>query len=232
MKIRGLLKASLRAIGAIDPHNVPTNQELTDTLEAMDLMLENWFVDGLTVYVGKEENFSLSSGTSTYTIGDGGAFDTDRPYNILGAFIRSSGYDYPVDIITASEFNSIFDKSLTGMPWKLSFLPESPLGLVRLYFTPDAAYDLHIQSQKPLAEITDLDADISFEQGYKAAIKWNLAVELAPEWGVELSQVVAAKAIETKNRIIALNAARQTAPVKLDLFGESRRYSYDAESYV
>lgn len=221
MNIRELLKSTLRTIGVINPHQVPTNNELTDTLEAMNIMLENWMMDGLMVVALTEENFSLAVDINEYTIGAGGTFNTARPYDIKSAYIRSGTIDYPIEILTQVEFNDIVLKETTGMPYKLNYLPESPLGTVRVFFTPDSTYDLHIQTQKPLSEITDLDAEITFEDGYRAAIKWNLALEVSPEWNVELSQIVVERAQQTKNTIMALNAARRfTGPVRLNIFGD------------
>lgn len=221
MNIRELLKSSLRVIGAINPHQVPTNNELKDTLEAMNIMLENWTMDGMMVNALTEENFPLSINVGEYTIGIGGMFNTERPYAIIGAFIRSGTVDHPVEIITQDEFNAIVDKSVVGMPYLLNYFSESPLGIIRVFFTPNIADSLHIQTQKRLAEITDLDAEITLEDGYKAAIKWNLALEIAPEWNAELSQIVVERAQQTKNIIMALNAARQFAtPAKLNIFGD------------
>ena len=221
MTIRELIKSALRAIGAIDPHITPTEKEMSDALEALNLMLESWHSNSLLVYVLTEYSHVLVANDAEYTIGSGGDFNTTRPFSIMGGFIRSGDIDYPLDIIGGAEYNSLSDKAISSIPTMLNYLPESPLGKIRLFPAPYSAYYLHIQNKTPLAEITDLNTAVSLEPGYKAAIKWNLAVEIAPEWDVDVSQVVAMRAQDTLDNLMIQNAARAgIEPIKLNLFGE------------
>ena len=220
--IRELIKSALRAIGAIDPRKTPTELEMSNAMEALNLMLESWYTDTLFVYVLTEGSFTLTADDPEYTIGVGGNYNTVRPFDILGAFCRVSSIDYPLDIIGEDEYNAFAAKTSSGIPARLNYLPESPLGKIRLYPAPLSAYALHLQMKTPLAEITDLDQTITFEPGYKAAIKWNLAIDLAPEWDAEPSQVVVARAAKTLDDISTQNMARRgIEPARLDLFGKS-----------
>jgi hypothetical protein len=67
-----------------------TTAEQTYYLGKLNAMVESWSLDRRMCYSVKQENFSLTASTGTYTIGVGGTFNTARPTKILNAFIRDS----------------------------------------------------------------------------------------------------------------------------------------------
>jgi len=62
-----------------------------------------------------------------------------------------------------------------------------------------------LYSWKPLAELALITTVLSLPPGYERALKFALAVELAPEFGKALSDNVAALAIESKAAIKRMN---------------------------
>ena len=215
MIITDMLKASLRAIGAYKTGNSLDAGDAADALDALRIMLADWFSEGIFVFASVLESHTLSSGTAAYTIGDGGDIKTIRPTRILGGYIRESGHDYPVDPIKEGQYRAIPEKSTQGRPEYLFYQPSYPLGQINLYSTPDQAYALWFWSEKPLDEIGP-EQDINFEASSRAAVKWNLAINLAPEKGRRVTPELAALAKDSRNRLISVNAARQVEPVRLN----------------
>lgn len=187
MTVADLLTSQLRLVGAVASGETPQDYELTDALQANNMMLASWSARKLLVRSLVQEHFTLVAGQASYTIGPGGNFNTGKPIAIPGAFLRVAGSDYPVDVVTESEFNSQADKSSPGMPAMLYFDPGqaqqgSQVGTVYLCNVPDQAYTLYIEQQKYLTALGNLSDAITFEPAYLRAIKFNGAVEYYYEY--------------------------------------------------
>lgn len=152
-----------------------------------------------------------SAETITYTVP--GNFAIPRPLRITNAFTRittsSVGLDYPIDCDTTREkYNAIGLKGLPGSPWPilLWYNPTFPYGNVYFYQAPQTAGELHLFTDTIFTDFTSVTQAINLPQGYARAIKKNLAVELAPEYGKGISPTLQRQADEALKMIKALNA--------------------------
>jgi hypothetical protein len=68
---------------------------------------------------------------------------------------------------------------------------------VNLYPVPTAAHSLVAYSLKPLTALAAADT-LSLPPGYTRAIRYNLAMELAPEYGKQVDQILMGIASEAK----------------------------------
>lgn len=201
-----IVKAALRNLGVIASGDQPAADELADGLSALNEMMALWSADGLLIYSVTRENFTLTPGTASYTMGSGGAFNTIRPIQITEAFIRdSSGTDYPVDVKDRKYYERIEIKTTQGRPDKLYLAPEYPLAKVYLYPTPSLAEALYLDSWKALTAFATVDTVISLPDEYRGALSSNLAIYIAPEYSVSPSQALAVKAGSSKATITKLN---------------------------
>lgn len=203
---REIIRRSLRlceAIGGGD--TVDGDAKETNAFGYLNDMLVFWGTEKLLVPYLTTETFSLVAGTSAYTIGASGTFNTVRPNKIISAFIRdSSNNDYLLDIISLEEYDGFALKTTSARPNKLLYLPENPLGKIKLYPTPSAAESLIIDSWKTLAQIALVTDSFVLPPEYVRAITYNLAVEIAPEYGVVKNELIrqaemAKKAIKSVN---------------------------------
>lgn len=234
-----LLEASLRVIGAIDAETGAKPKELADSKLALNMMLSNWLLDDLIVWAYTKDTHTLAAGTESYTIGTGLTINTEAPYDIFDAFIRQSGKDYPIEIIGEERYNAIPNKSATGRPYLLwyekasSGVPSAAGGTIYLYFSPNAADTLYLYSKKKLADITSLTADLTFPAGYEAAVKWNLALDLVPEFpGSKASNLTIKNAGDSLMRITEANSKQLEIPVRLDLFTSGGVYDGSSDTIV
>lgn len=219
-----LIKAALRSINAIASGETPTAAEMADGLEALKIMLRSWSSDNIMVYSIVFDTLAMT-GASTYTIGSGGDVDTEWPVEIKGAVVDT---DYQVDVIGEAKYRSLSRSpamaSYGSIARFLWYNPVYPLGV--LYPAPKGGNSMVISSLKALSDPATLTTSVAFPTSYDAAIKFNLALHLAPEFGKEPSQVVAMLARESLDRIKSKNAANQLNEVDLSSLG---RYggSYD-----
>lgn len=202
-----IIKASLKLIGALGQGETPSDADAADGLEALNTMLDSWQTKRLYVYQIKEENFSLTGSKGTYTIGSGGDFNTTRPIKISDAFIRENGVDYGLNIIEQrDDFNRISVKSVeSNIPDYLYYETGFPLGTIHLWSVPNTANDLFINSWQTLQSFSGLTTQLSLPPGYERAIKYNLALELAPLFGVTPTDEVKRIAKESSGSIKRVN---------------------------
>lgn len=111
-----------------------------------------------------------------------------RPLRINSALVRVvtsvAGYlDYPVAVLNIDEYQLIGLKTMSG-PWPrcLYYQPTMPTGT--LYYWPNPSQgEMHIFCETVINQFQTLSDTVIFPQGVQAAIHWNLAKLLLPEWG-------------------------------------------------
>lgn len=186
-----IINGAARLLGVIFKSETLTADEANDGLVALNDMLDQWSNDNLITYAMTLESFALT-GAASYTIGTGGAFNTSRPINIASAVVRLSSVDYPLTIITQQEYQEdISVKSTTSsIPEYLTYDNGYPLGTINMYAIPTSGSTLRILSNKPLSNLSALTTTIDFPPGWKKALRFNLAIDMAGEYGVEIPPAV------------------------------------------
>jgi len=221
MIVSDLIKSSLRKIGVLSSGETPTTETYATLLEALQIMLRSWAQKRILVFASTKESFSLISTQSSYTWGAGGNITTARPHQILGAFVRDSGgTDHPVGIISEGQYRNISSKATAGRPENLFYHPLYPLGSIYVYPTPQDAETMWIDSLKPFTETSSFGtvADtIAFPENYQEPLVYNLALRVAPEYGVQMSAEAVKIATDSLDALIVLNASNQVEPISLSL---------------
>jgi hypothetical protein len=211
-----LITGAARLIGVVFKSETLADDEANDGLTALNDMLDTWSNDNLSTFVYGQDTFSLTGATS-YTIGTGGAFNTTRPINIVTAVVRISSIDYPLEIISQEQYQTeVALKSITSsIPQYLVYDNGYPLGTIKMYPVPVAGSSLILLTNKPLSNLSTLTDTISLPPGWKRAIKYNLAIEMAPEYGAEIPDYVIANArtsLGAIRRAVSINSPMPLIP--------------------
>lgn len=168
-----------------------------------------------TVTMSKNALFTVSSAeTITYTTP--GDFAIALPVRITNAFTRITvgagdpmiqGLDYQIRIIPRDKYAALGLKGIAG-PWPtdLYYNRTYPLGNIYCYPNPSMAGELHLWTDTVLSDFTSTSSVVNLTQGYARALKTNLAIELAAEYGKAVSPTLAARARESKALIKSLNS--------------------------
>ena len=199
---RDIIKKALQKSGVLTKNESPSGDEASDALDSLNAMLSSWSNDTLLLYARTLENFTLSSGVSTYTIGLGGTFDTTIPLQIVSAYVRIGGIDYPLSLVSDVDYdNYTNDKDLIGFtPNKMFYKRSYPLGEITLWPAPTAGNVLFIRSEKQLEQF-ELDDDVSLPSGWERALIYNLAVETVSDYGQQIDQMTYQIAQESKKML-------------------------------
>lgn len=211
-----IITGAAKLIGVVFKSEQLSSDEANDGLVTLNDMLDTWSNDNLTTFSYTLENFSLT-GAASYTIGASGDFNTTRPINIVDAVVRLSLVDYPLSIITQEQYQTeISVKSISSsIPEYLTYDNNYPLGTIKMFAVPISGSTLYLQSNKPLNNLSALTTTISLPPGWKRALKYNLAIDMAPEYGVQASAEVidtARKSLGAIKRSTAINNGMPLMP--------------------
>ncbi len=204
---RLILEGTIRLLKGVS--HVPSSAELGCALIALNDLLMSWSIDGIMVPVHIAENFPLVVAQSSYTIGVGGTFNTVRPIKILDStYIRdSNNIDHPVTTMTRERYNEIMLKSNEGRPEHFYYMTGYPLGTIYFDLKPQVIETIYFNFLKHLTEITDISAVLLIPPEYQRALRYNLAVELAPELGIsDQLDLIIANADQSKGSLERINS--------------------------
>lgn len=222
--VRQLIESVLWIVGAYAPGESLKSKDTSTALRVMQDLLAEWSDGGLIVPSIVQEPITLVIGQASYTVGEDGSpdLDTVRPEQIIGAWVRdSSNYDHPVGIIDERRYRLITSKTTSSRPTGIWYNATAPNGTVYAYPTPNAGESLYISSIKPFKEPTKLTEDLlnttEIPRNYHNALKWNMVLEISPEYGKEITLIMIKRATDTLNTIISLNAARRVEPVSIEV---------------
>ena len=229
-----VIKAAFRKLGILAKSEAPTSDEMQDALQALNIMIDNWSARRLMGTALIQENFPLTANTQSYTIGTGQTFNTTKPVTITSAYYTDSQNNiYPLNVVTRELFDSYQDnKIVSAPPDALLYDPgatqqANQAGTIYLYFTPDSSssYTLYINSQKTFTEFPSLTANVTFPASYLKALVYGLSIEIAPEYGKQVSPEIHELFQEAIEDLEAVNAGQLVAGLDLPS-GKGRSYNW------
>jgi len=207
---RDIIKSSLRLIGAISQGENPSASESSDGLTTLNDLLDSWSNENLIIPFRTTETFDLVSGQQVYTMGASGDFDTTWPIEIMKAYYQdntaSPKLELPIKLLTQAEWARIQTKETqSSIPTCGYVETEYPLKKIFLYPVPNIAKKIVIYSIKALVNFSDASDSLTLPPGYARALKYNLAIELAPEYGTEVTISVQNTAVTSKAALKSKN---------------------------
>jgi hypothetical protein len=235
---------ALRLLGVIDAAATPSAEDNQTAFVALNDMIDDWATQRQTIYKITRSVFPLTSGVGTYTLGFGGDWNIIRPVWIERCSVipnnSGSGNTGPMEIpigppLDVAEFQRITIKTaLSAYPqylyWDRAWV--NGLSTVRVYPVPTlstAAIVLYTPSA--LTEFPDMSTQFSFPPGYARAIRYSLAMELAPEYGIQVPDAVRTAYQQAMGNIKRANHAPVEAQFDAALVGLRGRYNVYTDSY-
>jgi hypothetical protein len=199
-----LIERAYALLGYKDPGEALSADDADYALNALNDMIDSWTTQRLFIVSVAEVVTSVSG--QTVTIGPSMTVNTARPVKLeQGAFHRVGGIDYPLTLIDRETYNSISLKAVSSTIPEYGYYDAAmPTGTIYLWPYSTTALALHLQLQVQLTEFADLATDYTLAPGYRRAISYSLAEELAP--GVrELSPLLIKQAALARNAIKRTN---------------------------
>jgi len=205
---RRLITNALRTLNVTASGETPSAAEASDALEVLNEMLEQWDLEELMVYTIVRNILTLTATQGTYTLGTGGDWNIARPIRIDRAFFRETAteLELPAKILSEEEYQGIRLKGTTGSWPRWIYNDRAyPLSTVTAWPVPAVGNQIVLYTWGQLGSIANLDTSWDFPPGYAMALRYNLAVALAPEFARKVSVELASWAASTKMKIKTVN---------------------------
>ena len=203
------INGALRLIGQLAEGEVPSAATSQDALAALNQMLDSWSTERLAVYSTQDQIYNWQPNVRFITMGPTGTFVAERPILMDDAtYFRdaSTNVSYGIKLINNQQYNSIAVKTVTSTYPQLMWVNMTyPDVEIYIYPVPTKVLEFHFVSVRPLATPAALDTNLAFPPGYLRAFRFNLACELAAEFGVEPSPQVQRIAMTSKRDLKRIN---------------------------
>lgn len=203
------INAALRLLGVLAEGEVPSAATSQDALAAFRQLVDSWNTERLSVYNTQDQVFTWPAGQISRTLGPTGNFVGNRPVQLDDStYFRdpSTGVSYGVKFINQAQYNGIAVKTVTStFPQVVWINQEYPDITITVYPKPTRDLEWHFVSVDELTQPVGLTTQLLIPPGYLRAFKYNLAMEIAPEFGVEPSPQVQRIAMTSKRNIKRIN---------------------------
>jgi hypothetical protein len=233
------IKASLRLIGQLAEGEEPSAQAAQDALTAMNQMIDSWNTERLSIFNTIDQTFLWPAGEIQRHLGPTGAsaggFDGLRPVLLDDAtYFRDpqTNVSFGIKFINQQQYDGIAVKTVTSTyPQVMWINMEYPNIQMTIYPKPTRELEWHFISVQELDKPATLNTDLTFPPGYLRAFKYNLACEIANEFGVEPPQTVQRIAMTSKRNLKRINNPDDIMSMPYALVANRQRFNIYAGNY-
>lgn len=212
----GLITRALQLVGVVAAGEVPTADDFADGLITLNDMVAALATERLTIYTQARVTKLLTALTQTYTIGTGAVISTPRPLWIANAGIvpaTTPTEELPIDVLSDDQWAVSALKTMqstfpTAVYYDYGY-SASGYGTITVWPVPTTAPTLVLYLPTAIATFATGTTVYSFPPGYERMLRYNLAVDLAPEYGKPLDPVIAAIAVQSKANVKRANNRMQ-----------------------
>lgn len=230
-----LINGALRLIGQLAEGETPSAATSADALLAMNQMIDSWNTERLSVFSTQDQVFTWPVDEITRTLGPTGDFVGNRPVRLDDAtYYRdpSTNVSFGIKFINQQQYNGIAVKTVTSTYPQVIFVNETfPDVTMTIYPKPTRSLEWHFISIEPLTQPATLATDIALPPGYQRAFRYNLACEIAAEFGVEPSRQVQRIAMTSKRNIKRINNPDDIMSLPYSLVATRQRFNVYAGNY-
>ena len=229
------IKAALRLIGQLAEGEEPTPQAAQDALNAMNQMIDSWNTERLSVFNTQDQTYLWPVGEITRTLGPSGDFVGNRPVLLDDAtYYRDpqTNVSFGIKFINQQQYDGIAVKTVTSTyPQVMWINMEYPNITMTVYPKPTRLLEWHFISIEELSKPATLNTELFFPPGYLRAFKYNLAMEIANEFGVEPMPQVSRIAMTSKRNLKRINNPDDIMSMPYSLVATRQRFNIYAGNY-
>ena len=229
------INGALRLLGVLAEGETPSSETSQDALTALNQMIDSWNTERLAVFSTQDQVETWPPGAISRTFGPTGDIVGNRPVLVDDAtYFRdpASGISYGLKLINQQQYNGIAVKTVTSTyPQVLWVNMTYPNIEMYVYPVPTKVLEFHIVSVQELSQPANLTTTLAFPPGYLRCFRYNLACEMAPEFGVEPSPQVQRIAMTSKRNLKRINNPDDIMALPYSIVGTRQRYNIFAGNY-
>ena len=229
------INRSLRLLGVLAEGETPAASVSQDALMALNQMIDSWNTERLSTFVTQDQIYTWPAGEISRTLGPTGDFVGLRPILMDDAtYYRDPGTNvsFGIKFINQQQYDGIAVKTVTStypqVCWVNMGFPDITL---TIYPKPTRDLEWHFVSVQELDRPADLSTTMYYPPGYLRAFTYNLAMEFAPEFGVEPSPQVQRIAMTSKRNLKRINNPDDVMSMPYAIVATRQRFNIYAGNY-
>ena len=229
------INRALRLLGVLAEGETTSASVMQDSLMALNQMIDSWQTERLAVFSTQDQIFTWPASEITRTLGPSGNFIGLRPVLLDDStYYRDPGTNvsFGIKFINQQQYNGIAVKTVTSTYPQVIFV-NMTFPDIEMYIYPRPTRDLewHFISVEELTQPATLATTLHFPPGYLRAFRYNLACEMAPEFGVEPSPQVSRLAMASKRNLKRINNPDDIMSMPYSIVATRQRFNIFAGNY-
>ena len=229
------INGALRLIGQLAEGETPSAATSQDALTAFNQMLDSWSTEKLSIFTTQEQIYIWPAGFLTKSLGPTGDFIGNRPITMDDAtyFVDpANGISFGIMLINQQQYDGIAVKTVTSTyPQVIWINMDMPNINMYVYPVPTKVLEWHFISVTELVEPATLATNFVLPPGYLRAFRFNLACEIAAEFGVEPPPQVQRIAMASKRNIKRINNPDDIMSLPYSIVATRQRFNIFAGNY-
>jgi hypothetical protein len=230
-----IINGALRLLGMLAEGETPSAETSDDALFAMNQMIDSWNTEKLSIFNTQDQVFTWPAGEIQRHLGPTGEFVGNRPVMLDDStYYRdpTTNVSFGIKFINQQQYDGIAVKTVTSTyPQVMWINMEYPNIQMTIYPKPTRVLEWHFISAQELTQPATLATDLAFPPGYLRAFRYNLACEIAAEFGVEPSPQVKRIAMSAKRNIKRINNPDDIMSLPYSLVATRQRFNVYAGNY-
>ena len=234
------INRALRLLGVLAEGETTSASVSQDSLMAMNQMIDSWNTERLSVFSTIDQIVNWPVGSINATLGPSGSLvrlngTAVRPILVDDAtYFRDpqTNVSYGIKLINQQQYNGIAVKTVTSTYPQVMFVNMTYPDIdIYLYPKPTRLLEFHFISVQELSQPATLSTTLAFPPGYLRAFTYNLAMEIAPEFGVEPSPQVQRIAMTSKRNLKRINNPDDVMSMPYAIVATRQRFNVYAGNY-
>jgi hypothetical protein len=234
------INRALRLLGVLAEGETSSASVMQDSLMAMNQMIDSWNTERLSVFSTIDQIVNWPVGSINATLGPSGSLvrlngTAVRPILVDDAtYFRDpqTNVSYGIKLINQQQYNGIAVKTVTSTYPQVMFVNMTYPNIdIFIYPRPTRLLEFHFISVQELTEPATLATVLAFPPGYLRAFTYNLAMEIAPEFGVEPSPQVQRIAMTSKRNLKRINNPDDVMSMPYAIVATRQRFNVYAGNY-
>lgn len=234
-----LITRAYTLAGVLGDNETMNSSQATVGLLALQELIDSWNADNLNIFTINILMIPTVGNKQSYTVGPGGDFNVAvRPPQIDGAWFRQTTVtpyvDLPIYLLSEKDWGNVTSKGITGNISQYGYYDQNfPLASFNLWPIPNGAGgNIILHAQQMLNSATALTDTVSLPPAYAQAIRFNLALLLCAENGIEPTTSVLNTAVRAK-RLLEENNGQVVQRLSFDaqaMGASAGRYQIQSDS--
>lgn len=234
--VQDLVVDALLEINAISVGETLGAEDGESGLRTLNRMINGWKAERVFLSGNFRITWNIVAGDDNYSFGVGGDINAARPVQINAVkYIDTAitpGVEVNLRLMTDQDWNSrrVPDQTAT-YPQAAWYNKLYPLGAMRLWPVPTSAtLQGVVYYPQVVGEFAALATAVSLDYGYERMIVKNLALELAPQYGANVSDELRRQAQDSMAVVMRMN--RRLQEIRFSPDAGMSRGAYDIWSDV